>query len=829
MRSTNLLCVRILACALGVLFGSAAFAGTELHVAPNGSDANPGTLDKPLATLQRARDLIRQLRKGDQPPQGGVRVILHEGRYFLAEPLVLGPQDSGAEGAPIIYSAEAGKNVVLSGGRLITGWKNVRDNLWTVALPEVQQGKWYFRQLFTGDRRLTRARSPNSGFFLSTGPLSKYAGGLKDHWGGMKAVGGLRATEPDLFCGMNFRAGDIKAAKDLDQAEVLTWHSWECSWQTVRRIDEAQHDVYFNTPCRYPVGFFSPECRYRVENIAEALDEPGEWLLDRKTGVLSYLAAKDENPNTMGIVAPVLQKLLVLDGDGHAGQFVQHVTFSGLSFRHADYPLGIYDVAPGWPAQALKVDPTWPKDFPPGYTDAQAAPNCGQVIEFNSARHCTLERCEVTLIGNYALAIQNASRANRVAGCFLHDLGGGGIRVGPPTRTVKNLDKDDTPSDNLIEDNTIRHTSLVHPSAVGIMIAQSQANRVRHNEIADIGYAGIHIGWTWGRDPNYTSDNLLEANHIFGAMRDLADAGGIYSLGIQAGTVFRENYIHDIVSPRGAIGAPVNGMFFDEGTRDLRVERNVIRNCLQPIRFNQCKYDEQTFVENSLGLSLLRGKPAGKMVAGKDGNGCLFSDGGQVVGHWPDLETDFFTLCAWIKLDALPQGAESRQWIAGKNADEWSDAHYSLLVQGDKPAAYVNLGGGKENRFSLTGKQPLVAGQWHHVAMTLGRTTIGLFLDGQPAGEMKLQSSRKKGTGDLVIGGRPDGWKPGNFHGIIDDVRFYRRNLNAAQLKAIISAPAQLDWDTGLVHAWTFDSESPAFNADPVIQSAGPRSNLRRP
>ena len=77
------------------------------------------------------------------------------------------------------------------------------------------------------------------------------------------------------------------------------------------------------------------------------------------------------------------------------------------------------------------------------------------------------------------------------------------------------------------------------------------------NLIADVGYAGVHLGWTWGRFPNHTAHNLIEANHIHHVMRDLADAAGIYSLGPQEGTVYRENWIHDVVRPAGAIGAPV--------------------------------------------------------------------------------------------------------------------------------------------------------------------------------------------------------------------------------------------------------------------------------
>jgi hypothetical protein len=134
---------------------------------------------------------------------------------------------------------------------------------------------------------------------------------------------------------------------------------------------------------------------------------------------------------------------------------------------------------------------------------------------------------------------------------------------------------------------------------VGVWVAQSHHNRVAHNEIAHVGYAGIHLGWTWGRWPNFTHHNVVEGNHIHHVMRDLADAAGIYSLGPQEGTVYRGNYIHDIVRADGAIGAPVDGLFFDQGSRHIRVERNVIRRVDNaPARFNQCRQADQTWGEN---------------------------------------------------------------------------------------------------------------------------------------------------------------------------------------------------------------------------------------
>jgi len=779
-----------------------AFAATY-YVSPTGSDNNPGTEARPFATLVRARDAIRDMKRQIGLPDGGVTVMLRGGRYFLEDALVLTPQDSGTQESPIVYSAYPGERVVVSGGRPITGWKQVGDNLWSVELPEVKAGKWYFRQLFADGDRKIRARSPNKGFFMTRGPLSKYAelarqgegrggwtgtykpftvGGTEplsadgdldcdgftnkeeydyvsrvhrddqdwsraryarvalnplvnpDHaeaepltappleidsdimeeidaahrwicwgldfagygnedpdrcvresdmdgngipdgcdlavvgavlsdashplhaavtaayrgnlaslakestsgypcqefvaamllcsqdsvdwlmnmvgggslgWGGFEGIRALLKSHPEAYCGFNFAPGDIEQWSNIEDVEIITWHSWECSWQTIKSVDTITNDVYFNTPCRYPVGFFSNRCRYRAESFPEALDEPGEWYLDRKRGALSYLAKPGEDPSRMEFIAPVIKTLVVLRGDPAAGEFVKHVRFSGLSFQHTQYPMGMYDVAPDWPADALAVYPDWPEKFRPGYTDSQAAPRCGQTIELRDARDCVIEGCEFASIGAYAIKMGERCHHNSVVGCKMHDLGGGGVLIGllSPSPVAQNIPREDVPSHNLVSNNVIQNGGVVHPSAVAVWVGQAHHNTVAHNEISHFPYSGISCGWTWSRAKNYSDNNIIEYNHIHHVLQELADGGGIYTLGVLTGGVLRGNYIHDIARSKGAIGGWNNGIFFDEGSKDLLVERNVIHTVVnEPIRFNGNTKEDHTWVDNAFGV-----------------------------------------------------------------------------------------------------------------------------------------------------------------------------------------------------------------------------------
>ena len=139
---------------------------TQFHVAPTGSDANPGTGEKPFATLRAARDAVRRLKR--QRLKTPVEVVVQAGTYYLAEPLAFGPEDSGTQQCPITYKAAKGAKVVLSGGKPLAGWRRVDDKLWALDTPP---GLPDFRLLRIGDHWAIRARHPNYD------PAHPYTGG----------------------------------------------------------------------------------------------------------------------------------------------------------------------------------------------------------------------------------------------------------------------------------------------------------------------------------------------------------------------------------------------------------------------------------------------------------------------------------------------------------------------------------------------------------------------------------------------------------------------------------------------------------------------------
>ncbi|MCX7590808.1 MAG: right-handed parallel beta-helix repeat-containing protein, partial [Kiritimatiellae bacterium] len=174
----------------------------DFFVAPDGDDLNPGTRKKPFATLRRARDAVRELKLRHGGLRRNVTVLVRGGTYRLTDPLVFGPADSGTQSFTITYAAMPGEKPVLSGGRVIAGWKKWEKNLWIAEIPEVKNGAWYFRELFVNGRRAQRARSPNSGFFR------------------------VAKAGPDNRTSFQFNRGDLRAFRNIEDAEIIFLHDW---------------------------------------------------------------------------------------------------------------------------------------------------------------------------------------------------------------------------------------------------------------------------------------------------------------------------------------------------------------------------------------------------------------------------------------------------------------------------------------------------------------------------------------------------------------------------------------------------------------------------
>ncbi len=525
--------ITLIACALLLLPAACLAAEAVLHVAPDGSDDGAGGEQAPFRTLTRARDEIRGMKQGAGLPEGGMRVVIHGGVHQLDEPLILTPEDSVTPSAPITYAAAEGERPVLSGGRRITGLQRNADGSWSTTVEGAADHASVFRQLFVDGRRYIPARSPNEAtYFIVRGVPPEGGSG----------------TAKDRFV---YRGDDLEPWPNLPDVELRIYFSWNAGSFPLKSVDPDTHIVTLGGPAVWelPKPGMST-CPYIVQNHPGACDAPGEWQLDRATGELRIIPFGDEDLGAAEVIVPALERLIIAEGAPDEGRYVEHVRFEGLSFQHAAWVLP-----------------------PEGFSMPQAASGLGAALEFHAARSCAVVGCEVAHVGRYGIGFGMDCSGNTIQHNHLHDLGGGGVRIGTSDRPSV---FDRLAHHNLVDNNFIHDGGHIHPGATGIYMAYGRSNTFSHNEITDLRYTGISLGWTWSIVRSGTRENIVEHNHVHHVMRLLHDGGGIYSLGLTPGSVIRGNLVHDIGMQPDPVG---HGIYIDGGSSGLLCENNICHDC----------------------------------------------------------------------------------------------------------------------------------------------------------------------------------------------------------------------------------------------------------
>lgn len=510
----------------------------ELHVSPAGNDAWSGRretvnwrkTDGPLASLAGAQQAVRKWRASG-PRDEPVRILIADGHYALLTPLVLTADDSGTEDAPVSYEASPGASPVFSGGRVIGDWQAGPDGTWQARVPEVAAGTWHFEQLFVNGQRATRARAPNVGYFNLVGEAAA-------------------AVSPDAK-DLEFRAFAVapehyellKAVPVQERSNLLltVTHAWAVGQCRIKAMHDASQSVLIEGRSRYPFLKYESDQRWWVENFRAALDQPGEWFLDRAAGLLHYKPRPGEDMTKAEVVAPVAEKFVVMKG-------TRHVQVKGLHFQHGNY--------------------LYPKE---GLHDGQASTTIDGAIDLQDVRGVQIVDCEIAHAGLYAIYFRNGCADSSVTHCRMHDLGGGGVRIGEIDKPAE-----ERISRNIVVDDCIiQHAGRLHPSACGVVLTHTRNCAVTHCDIGDLFYTGVSAGWNWGYGECLARENLIENNHIHHlGWAYLSDMGGYYGLGTAPGTVVRGNHIHHIASHRYGGW----GLYTDEGSTDVLMENNLVHD-----------------------------------------------------------------------------------------------------------------------------------------------------------------------------------------------------------------------------------------------------------
>jgi hypothetical protein len=485
----------------------------EYYVSISGNDANPGTQDKPFATLKRARDAVREHKT---TPQGAITVFVRTGTYYLGEVLDFSPQDSGTPEGPVTYRVSPGETATLSGGvRLQCNWQPFKNGIMMCQLPAAAQGKLAFDQLFINGKRQIRARYPN------------YDGSdLKNYSGYIQAVGRIEDEVvdpiPDPDSDMTF-SGDIQRGITFDPAtftqkrwsrpddaviHIFQAHYWgNLQWQ-VKDIDWKNHRIWFGKGGHqmgakwfHAPNIINQNSRFFVENIFEELDIPGEWYLDREANILYYYPAGSTDLNHALVEVPVLQQVIRFTGSQE--QPVRHITLDGFRFAHTTSTfLETYSI--------------------PSLSDWSI--HRGGTVFLEGAQNCQITNCFFDAVGGNAIFMNLYNRRNTVSGCKFRETGDSGICFVGSQELTSGTQRS-FPYECRAENNLIHDCGVFGKQIAGVYISRAKRITVGHNKIYNMPRAGICIGdGTWG-------GHVIEYNRIYKTCRETGDHGPINAWG----------------------------------------------------------------------------------------------------------------------------------------------------------------------------------------------------------------------------------------------------------------------------------------------------------
>jgi len=555
----------------------------EYYVAPNGSDDNPGTKDKPYATLEKARDEVRKKLKSGVKKD--INVILRGGHYYLKKTLVFGLQDSAPEGHYVTYMAFPGEEPIISSGKKITGWKKLEEfpkelpkvahgKVWVADVPETKEGKWRFRTLYDGEEMLPRARSIG---FTPTEDCPNPT--LAHRWEDLNTL--------------KFPKGTLKNWDNLEDVEIFIrpTQQWVVNYLPLVSVDEKKLIAKTGVPgtyrlCKVKNKNWKETCW--VENVLEALDQPGEWVLNTKEGKL-YLWPRDGKPSD-SIYAPMLRELILVQGK-NVNAIEGDIPVRGIVFKGLTFTCGDRDV---WTTEDKGIQHDW-----------EMWDKNNAIVRFRGAEDCAVENCTIRNSGGTGIRIDLYGQNIRITGNKIFNLGGTGILLCGYGPGLKDVNKG-----NIIQNNELHHLGKLFWHSPAIFIWQSGENKVLNNYIHDLPYDGIVLSgvrprffgisdpvkwkgykipktirenmqvirWNEVGNPKtaeealrfaHARNNLVQDNELHNVMEVLGDGNAIYLSCAGKGNIIRRNLIYKSTKAASEIR-------FDDDQQGSTVECNII-------------------------------------------------------------------------------------------------------------------------------------------------------------------------------------------------------------------------------------------------------------
>ncbi len=634
-----------------------------VYVSPDGSDSGDGSIDAPFATLTAARDKVREM---NADMSGDIYVYIMPGTYYAEETLNLGVEDSASNGYNIIYTAyDAENKPVISGGRdITTGWELHDSELNIYKHTGID---WEFRQLYTDGERAVRSRYPDMTDEVTGGPY------LRTGYDSGSYPLTIPAEETAV----------VANGVNEGSAELI----WVSSWSQFRaRIDNiTSNKIYFKSPDDTFAWDHHTQGNtpHYFENAYAFLSTGGEWYLDTDEDTLYYIPREGEVMNSTTIIAPVLETIINIEGESE-DEKVSGITFSNISFLHTTWlapnDYGYCSVQGGFRYQYISGGTT----SEIRNTARYAAPASMMQLKYTSG--ITLCGNDFSYSGSWGVMGYEGTDHTLIDYNTFRQNAGGGVALG---LAGDRWDDDEGSSDyhdmdgqsvyDTITNNTVDTVGCDYKDMVGIGAMLPEYLTVAHNEVGNLPYTGINIGWNWSDADHGMTDNQVYQNYIHNVCMLLQDGGGIYTLGRMDGdSNFYYNYITDIEMSEWAPYDNLMGIYFDNGSCYKKAQENVFDNTVYAFQASNPPNHDNIFESNYYncpkGISSLA-----------SGNTAILNRP-FTADDVPDKAREIID-CAGVGTEDLPAPAASYYNLAlGKTvtaSEELSGYEAALAVDGD--------------------------------------------------------------------------------------------------------------------------------------------------
>ena len=553
----------------------------EIWISPKGSDFNDGTRQSPKATLTSALRQAREWRRTeDNRIQGGITIYMEGGTYAFHEPVFIRPEDSGTKESPTIIRSVGDEKVILSGGISINGWKK-QGKVWVADVPVFNGRPLDFRQLWVNGKKAVRARDvedfekmnricsvdeKNEILYVPAVSIRR----LIDNKGNLKAKYAEMVLH-QMWCVANLRIRSVEVQGD---SAAIRFH------QPESRI---QFEHLWPRPMVTTDGHNSA---FYLTNARELQDVPGEWYHDMDARKVYYYPREGEKMQEAEVIVPAVETLVRVEGT--VDRPVCHIRFEKITFSYTTWmrpsEKGHVPLQAGmYLTDGYRIDPKMQRNYLNHPLDNQGwLGRPAAAVRVVAARQIDFERCRFEHLGSTGLGYEEAVQGGVVRGCLFRDIAGNGLLVGSFSPAAHETHLPYDPADRR-EVCTQQHINNCYFTEIGnedwgcLAIAAGYVGdvNIEHNEISEVPYSGISLGWGWTQTVNCMRNNRVHANLIHHYAKHMYDVAGIYTLGSQPKSYVTENCVHSIYKP-GYVHDPNHWFYLytDEGSSFITVRDN---------------------------------------------------------------------------------------------------------------------------------------------------------------------------------------------------------------------------------------------------------------